>query len=87
MLVDERGKAGSKEQRQESAKRPNQELVDDPSTNESKPEAKKPKIDEESVFEKEFNCGICHEIMDNALVLQPCLHSFCKGCCRIWLQT
>lgn len=58
MLVDDRGKVGSKEQKQESAKHRNQELEVDPSSKELEPEAKKPKVDEESVFEKEFNCGI-----------------------------
>ncbi|KAG0003703.1 hypothetical protein BGZ65_001439 [Modicella reniformis] len=86
LLRDERGKIGYKKPKQESEKRPNEQLGDDPSTKELEPDVKKPKVDEESVFEKEFNCGICHDIMHKALVLQPCLHSFCKECCKTWLQ-
>ncbi|KAK3816016.1 MAG: hypothetical protein J3Q66DRAFT_440528 [Benniella sp.] len=87
MLVDERVKKTSSEQRPETSKRPNEAVEEDTSAKESEPEAKKAKVDEESVFEKEFNCGICHDIMHKALVLQPCLHSFCKDCCKTWLQT
>ncbi|KAF9353943.1 hypothetical protein BGX26_008302 [Mortierella sp. AD094] len=42
--------------------------------------------EEGSAFEKEFECGICHDIMYKALALQPCLHSFCKECCKAWFQ-
>jgi len=47
---------------------------------------KEDKEKEDSAFEKEFECGICHDIMHNALVLQPCLHSFCKECCKMCLR-
>lgn len=88
MLMDERVKVSAREQKPETSKRPNEAVEEEEvSAKESEePEAKKPKVDEESVFEKEFNCGICHEIMHKALVLQPCLHSFCKECCKIWLR-
>ncbi|KAG0244094.1 hypothetical protein BGX31_009892 [Mortierella sp. GBA43] len=82
MLLDERSNSASGEQKEAPPKRGNEDL----SAKESEPEAKKPKIDEESAFEKEFNCGICYDIMDKAVLLQPCLHSFCRGCCKIWLQ-
>ncbi|KAF9198546.1 hypothetical protein BGZ49_000618 [Haplosporangium sp. Z 27] len=78
-------------------KRANDELASGTSVNESEPETKKQKLDEESTgdaekskidssFEKEFECGICHDIMYKALALQPCLHQFCKGCCKAWFQ-
>ncbi|KAI1317009.1 hypothetical protein EDD11_009168 [Mortierella claussenii] len=44
------------------------------------------KVENESVFEKEFGCNICLEIMHKPLVLQPCLHAFCKACCNGWFQ-
>ncbi|KAG0240328.1 hypothetical protein BGW41_007041 [Actinomortierella wolfii] len=37
-------------------------------------------------IESELECGICHEIMVRPLVLQPCLHSFCRACCKMWLD-
>lgn len=46
----------------------------------------KEKEKEDTAFERELECGICHEIMHRALVLQPCLHSFCRECCKIWLR-
>ncbi|KAF9173143.1 hypothetical protein BGX20_003987 [Mortierella sp. AD010] len=51
----------------------------------SKTDTEKSK-EEDSAFEKEFECGICHDIMYDALALQPCLHSFCKECCKAWFQ-
>ncbi|KAG0039495.1 hypothetical protein BGZ82_008006 [Podila clonocystis] len=48
--------------------------------------SKEEKEKEDTAFEREFECGICHEIMHRALVLQPCLHSFCRECCKIWLR-
>ncbi|KAF9972825.1 hypothetical protein BGZ73_003992 [Actinomortierella ambigua] len=42
--------------------------------------------DDEQI-EGELECGICHEIMVRPLVLQPCLHSFCRACCKMWLAS
>ncbi|KAF9104385.1 hypothetical protein BGX27_010119 [Mortierella sp. AM989] len=78
-----------------NTKRVNDELNVDSSAG---PDSKKQKLDdgstedanksnEDSSFEKEFECGICHDIMYKALALQPCLHSFCKECCKAWFQT
>ncbi|KAF9182792.1 hypothetical protein BGZ51_004446 [Haplosporangium sp. Z 767] len=97
VLIDERKKSTFKNQQQENAKRINEELGIDSSAKDFEPEKKKQKTEanttdkedkekEESAFEKEFECGICHEIMHKALVLQPCLHSFCRECCKAWLQ-
>ncbi|KAG0250095.1 hypothetical protein BG011_008651 [Mortierella polycephala] len=92
VLIDERKKSTFKDQQQENAKRINEELgIDSSAENSELPEKKKQKTEvntadsedkenEESAFEKEFECGICHEIMHKALVLQPCLHSFCREC-------
>ncbi|KAF9400867.1 hypothetical protein BGZ94_005364 [Podila epigama] len=49
--------------------------------------SKEDKEKEDTAFEREFECGICHEIMHRALVLQPCLHSFCRECCKMWLRS
>ncbi|KAF9915247.1 hypothetical protein BX616_006571 [Lobosporangium transversale] len=38
-------------------------------------------------FEKEFGCGICYEIMHKPVVMQPCLHAFCKKCCKTWFRS
>ncbi|KAK3847124.1 MAG: hypothetical protein J3R72DRAFT_431914 [Linnemannia gamsii] len=46
----------------------------------------KGKEEEDNAFEQEFECGVCHEIMHKAMILQPCLHSFCRGCCKSWLK-
>lgn len=48
--------------------------------------SKEEKEKEDTAFEREFECDICHEIMHRALVLQPCHHSFCRECCKIWLR-
>ncbi|KAI8601068.1 hypothetical protein EDD21DRAFT_375472 [Dissophora ornata] len=82
LLVDKREKTGIKDRHQEQSKRPNEEV----SNEDEEPEKKKARADEDSAFEKEFSCGICHEIMHKALVLQPCLHAFCKECCKAWLS-
>ncbi|KAF9586383.1 hypothetical protein BGW38_005967 [Lunasporangiospora selenospora] len=58
----------------------------DPGTDSSAASAVSAMI-EESAFEKEFECGICHDIMYKALVLQPCLHAFCKECCKGWFSS
>ena len=31
-----------------------------------------------------MGCGICHEILHDAVSAQPCLHSFCGGCYSEW---
>jgi len=33
----------------------------------------------------QFDCGICYEIMYQAVSLMPCLHSFCGGCFSDWM--
>ena len=35
---------------------------------------------------EEFDCGICYEIMHQAVTLMPCLHNFCGGCFSDWTQ-
>ncbi|KAF9124451.1 hypothetical protein BGW39_008202 [Mortierella sp. 14UC] len=46
----------------------------------------KEKEEEDNAFEQEFECGVCHEIMHKPMILQPCLHSFCRGCSKSWLK-
>ncbi|KAG0292526.1 hypothetical protein BGZ98_002546 [Dissophora globulifera] len=82
LLVDKRKKAEDSNQVKEHAKRPidaTENNKDDEDKVDEEPGKKKTKLDEDAAFEKEFNCGICHEIMHKAHVLQPCLHAFCKG--------
>ncbi|KAG0369807.1 hypothetical protein BC939DRAFT_445911 [Gamsiella multidivaricata] len=90
ILMDNRKRAASKGPQQDRAKRLHEEVDAQSSIQDSGPDAKKKKADadedEANDFEKEFSCGICYEIMHNALVLQPCLHAFCKECCKIWFQ-
>ncbi|KAG0203073.1 hypothetical protein BGX28_004537 [Mortierella sp. GBA30] len=100
MLIDKRDKSTFRNQQKEQTKRANDQLGIDPPTEEPEPEHKKQKTDgpsadndstkdkeeEDSAFEKEFECGICHEIMHKPVVLQPCLHSFCKECCKAWFR-
>jgi len=73
------------------------ELAGVDSNEPSGPEQKKQKTDtvetstkdkeqEDDAFEQEFECGVCHEIMHKAIILQPCLHSFCRGCIKSWLK-
>ncbi|KAF9428037.1 hypothetical protein BGZ76_002077 [Entomortierella beljakovae] len=79
-----------------STKRLNAEInADSSSVIESSSESKRQKLDgsdgkneekQDDLFEKEFECGICHDIMHKALALQPCLHSFCKECCKMWFK-
>lgn len=35
---------------------------------------------------EQFDCGICYEIMHEAVTLMPCLHSFCGGCFSDWIN-
>lgn len=84
------------QQQQPLPKRANDDLKDESTTADSEPEQKKQKTDdagsakdkeqEDSAFEQEFECGVCHEIMHKPMILQPCLHSFCRGCCKSWLK-
>lgn len=85
------------QQQQTLPKRANGDLKDESTTaDDSEPEQKKQKTDdsvlakdkeqEDSAFEQEFECSVCHEIMHKPMILQPCLHSFCRGCCKSWLQ-
>jgi hypothetical protein len=41
----------------------------------------------ETVFEEEFNCGICYELMWKPLTLVPCAHSFCAACLSNWQRS
>ncbi|KAG0051249.1 hypothetical protein BGZ83_003956 [Gryganskiella cystojenkinii] len=106
MLMDKRSKSEFKEQQQLHAKRVSDKLEaeDSSSSGCARPEAKRPKLNEndsgdktqketaaekakeDSAFEKEFECSICHEIMYKPLVLQPCMHSFCRECCKLCLR-
>ncbi|KAF9545633.1 hypothetical protein EC957_010614 [Mortierella hygrophila] len=89
------------QQQQPLSKRTNDDLKDESTAAEStavdsEPEQKKQKTDdamsakdkeqEDSAFEQEFECSVCHEIMHKPMILQPCLHSFCRGCCKSWLK-
>ncbi|GJJ71106.1 E3 ubiquitin-protein ligase CHFR [Entomortierella parvispora] len=98
ILTDSRSKSEFTEQQQLHAKRVADALESKEDTEANTVTSKRPKLEadekkqkeekekEDSAFEKEFECGICHDIMHNALVLQPCLHSFCKECCKMCLQ-
>ncbi|KAF9143913.1 hypothetical protein BG015_000258 [Linnemannia schmuckeri] len=102
MLMDKRIKSRSptdtpqKQQQLSLSKRANDDLKDESTTADSEPEQKKQKTDdtmsakdkeqEDNAFEQEFECGVCHEIMHKPMILQPCLHSFCRGCCKSWLK-
>ncbi|KAF8943598.1 hypothetical protein BGZ47_005268 [Haplosporangium gracile] len=102
MLVDKRiqstlSKDTPQQQQQQSLpKRANDDFKDESTAADSEPEQKKQKTDdvvsakdkeqEDSAFEQEFECGVCHEIMHKPMILQPCLHSFCRGCCKSWLK-
>jgi E3 ubiquitin-protein ligase CHFR len=35
---------------------------------------------------QDITCGICQDVLYNAVALQPCLHSFCAGCACTWLK-
>mmetsp|Transcript_32681 Transcript_32681/g.31904 ORF Transcript_32681/g.31904 Transcript_32681/m.31904 type:complete len:137 (-) Transcript_32681:951-1361(-) len=35
---------------------------------------------------EQFECGICYEVMHQAVSLMPCLHSFCGACFTDWMQ-
>ncbi|KAF9105280.1 hypothetical protein BGX29_000308 [Mortierella sp. GBA35] len=101
MLMDKRIKSTAKSPQQSVSKRVNDDLKDESAVadNESsEPEQKRQKSEtaagvsaedkeqEDSAFEQEFECGICHEIMHKAMIMQPCLHSFCRGCSKSWLK-
>ena len=34
----------------------------------------------------QFDCGICFQIMHQAVSLMPCLHAYCGGCFSDWLS-
>ena len=34
----------------------------------------------------QFDCGICYQIMHQAVSLIPCLHTYCGGCFSDWLK-
>ena len=34
----------------------------------------------------QFDCGICYQIMHQAVTLMPCLHTYCGGCFSDWLK-
>ncbi|KAF9211286.1 hypothetical protein BGZ59_008295 [Podila verticillata] len=102
MLMDKRAQTGSKEptkrpleveepprhtslsktKPEEKKQKLDLDKTGSPTDGKSKEEKEK----EDTAFEREFECGICHEIMHRALALQPCLHSFCRECCKIWLR-
>jgi E3 ubiquitin-protein ligase CHFR len=50
--------------------------------NEEKERSKKKKMDE---MGEQFDCGICYDIMHQAVSLTPCVHNFCGGCFSDWL--
>lgn len=102
MLMDKRVKSASHKGTQQQQlqqtlpKRANDDLEDESTAADTEPEQKKQKTDdtvsakdkeqEDNAFEQEFECGVCHEIMHKPMILQPCLHSFCRGCCKSWLK-
>ncbi|KAF9289322.1 hypothetical protein BGZ88_007803 [Linnemannia elongata] len=102
MLMDKRIKSASHKGTQQQQlqqtlpKRANDDLEDESTAADTEPEQKKQKTDdtvsakdkeqEDNAFEQEFECGVCHEIMHKPMILQPCLHSFCRGCCKSWLK-
>lgn len=34
----------------------------------------------------QFDCGICYQIMHQAVSLMPCLHTYCGGCFSDWMK-
>ena len=37
-------------------------------------------------LEKEFQCAICHDILENPKEIKNCEHIFCNGCIEEWLK-
>jgi E3 ubiquitin-protein ligase CHFR len=35
---------------------------------------------------EQFDCGICYQLMHQAVSLMPCLHTYCGGCFSDWLK-
>jgi E3 ubiquitin-protein ligase CHFR len=35
---------------------------------------------------EQFDCGICYQIMHQAVSLIPCLHNYCGGCFSDWMK-
>lgn len=39
------------------------------------------------VFDEEFSCGVCYELLWRPLTLVPCGHSFCASCISGWQRS
>jgi E3 ubiquitin-protein ligase CHFR len=35
---------------------------------------------------EQFDCGICYDIMHQAVSIMPCVHNFCGGCFSDWIK-
>jgi len=35
---------------------------------------------------EQFDCGICYQLMYQAVSLMPCLHNYCGGCFSDWIK-
>ena len=38
-------------------------------------------------IEEDFLCSICRKVLQDAIVLKPCKHAFCRDCIRDWRTT
>lgn len=52
----------------------------------SKPASITPALLKSDSLDEMLCCGVCQDIMHNAICLQPCLHNYCAGCYSEWMD-
>ncbi len=61
------------------------ELATNKEENTAKPMTSKQAAQVEDNMEDLMTCSICIDIMHDCISLQPCLHTYCAGCCSEWM--